>query len=176
MSDSATPPSTGHAAAAASRTPIVESPIQRIEKWFFDPLNNLGTNGCFITMLVAIPLYEKHLRHTTGQLHGEPFAQGGPLVAAIAVDLSITESEAFDFWQVFRNGLCHHCMPKDHNSWLYEFITDHSQAEAVIASTSAYCKIFRVNASAFLSIVKRKILSNPGIFLDPKYMLAIETT
>ena len=81
-----------------------------VDKWFIKPLRRMKDHDGFICLTCLFPLYEKHLRHKHN-ITGD-FTDNHPVFREIGSHLEISQSEAYQFWQHFRNGLLHHATPK----------------------------------------------------------------
>ena len=85
---------------------------ERFEMWFVGPLNRMGQNDGFVLMCALFPLYERYLRKKLNLSKTENFSKGHKVFKEIAKNLKISKKEAFQFWQIFRNGALHLAFPK----------------------------------------------------------------
>ncbi|HRX30174.1 MAG: hypothetical protein H6582_00015 [Crocinitomicaceae bacterium] len=135
--------------------PKNESVRHRVERWYINPLDKLDDqHDGFAILTLLFPLYERHLRH----LHGNgAFSENSALVRQIAKDLSLSVSQAYEFWQIFRNGVLHSALPKEKEGFKYTWCLRYDIIEPVVVNGST----FEVNAlelkKIILKIVTKKI-------------------
>ncbi len=102
-------------------------PLILFHRWFEVPLRQLETipngDGAFVAFGVSLALYERFARSMIDASRQR--ANDQALLARLAQDFGITESEAEVFWQVMRHGLQHQGMPMQRNQsrplprWLF---------------------------------------------------------
>lgn len=148
---------------------IKESKTEKIEKWFFKPLENFREHEGFIILMVCIPLYEKYLRMKGFIKEDENFSEGHEVFKQIGKDLGLSSQFAYNFWQKFRNGLCHRGMPKC-DGIKYEMVRDSEK----IASFDNHKSLLRINPFKFRDKIKELVMANINVFKDMQYPLASE--
>jgi len=78
-------------------------------RWYLKPLGKLNhQHDGFAILILAFPLYEKHLKFFLGSME---FSENSPLVKQIGKDFKISTEQAYELWQIFRNGLLHLALP-----------------------------------------------------------------
>jgi len=99
---------------------------ERIEKWFYAPVEEQGEHRGFTILLLILPIYERYLRYTHND-DGGNFSLDGPLISGIMADFGVTKDQANQFWQIMRNGLSHRSTPKQTASLTGYSITDNGK-------------------------------------------------
>lgn len=168
MSNTVTFPSTGDGPSAATKM-IPKSKKVQIEQWFFKPLDKYKEHESFIILMVCLPLYEKYLKQTGKIKKTEKFTKGHKVFECIGNHICIPSDLAFEFWKMFRNGLCHQAMPKK-SDYKFRLVRD---SEKIVDFDKGE-KIIVVNAFKFRDKIRDLILSKPSIFRDKDYPFAIE--
>jgi len=95
--------------------------MDRVEKWYFEPLLKMKGDDCFICMASCFPLYERYLRskkYITGD-----FTLNHPVFKQIKIELEIEPEPGYYFWNSWRNGLLHRGMPKSTSDYDYNLDT-----------------------------------------------------
>lgn len=135
--------------------PKNESVRDRVKRWYIKPLSKLDNqHEGFAILTLLFPLYERHLRH----LHGNGvFSENSDLVGQIAKDLRLSVSQAYEFWQIFRNGVLHSALPKEKEGFKHTWCLRYDITEPVVVNGST----FEVNAlklkEIILKIVTKKL-------------------
>lgn len=115
-------------------------------------------------------MYEKILKSKDCINEDENFTEGHKVFKRIGKDIDVSEKVAFDFWQIFRNGLCHRGMPKQIKLLKYELIRNSD----FIAKYDDNQKVIKVNAFKFRDMVLSLIRNDINIFKDTDYPFAEE--
>lgn len=103
----------------------------RIDKWYFETLKKFDGHDAFISMIVSLVLYEKHLRevHTLSE---ESFTEGHKVFTTMSEDFRVSPLDCFRFWQDWRNGLLHRAMPKVQYYSSYTMSGDYKRALDIV--------------------------------------------
>ncbi len=149
---------------------VKDSKVDKINKWFFDPISDFGTDESFIIFMVVLPMYEKYLR-TKIEFAKSAFSKGSKIFNTIGKDLGLSADASYLFWQTFRNGMCHMAMPKKGATDVtYKLYRD----KPFIAQYDESNNEFSVNAFNLRDKVKDLIIHNPNIFKNSDYPFAVE--
>lgn len=109
--DSTNPAASGMQFAPAGSTTKIVTPgyEERLEKWLYKPLEEIGTNPerSFTLITLLLPLTERYLRYKTPMRDDENFSKGHACWKVLSPILGCTNDEAFAVWQCLRNGLLH---------------------------------------------------------------------
>ena len=128
-------PSEGAADCSTKSSPIYKeidvSVPDRVEEWFFKPLEALSGHEAFVAMALSLLIYERYLRDVTGWTNSN-FPDECPIWKEIANDFGLSEADARKFWRDWRHGLLHSGMPSTANfKEGYQMSHDFSVALAV---------------------------------------------
>jgi hypothetical protein len=104
-------------------TIIEDDAVNLFNRWLVEPIERLKAipngDGAFVAFMVALPLYER-LTVARLKLANQPTGED-EIRAAMSGDIGLDPRERSIFWEMFRNGLLHHAMPKaGKTSWLFE--------------------------------------------------------
>jgi hypothetical protein len=135
---------------------------ERAAKWILDPLAKMADHEAFPSMMISIILIEKWLRRCKG--HRGLFSNTSIGVTVLAAEFAIAPDEAFWFWQDWRNGLLHQCMPKLKWCSGYEI----SGSGPALAFTG---KRLFLNPWAFRAKVIALVNAEANFWNDPEYAL-----
>ncbi len=87
------------------------SEADRIQKWYYDPIEEQGEHRAITILMLIIPIYERYLRYACS--HEGGFGLNTCPVQQIANQFAISREQAYHFWQIMRNGLLHRGTPKE---------------------------------------------------------------
>jgi hypothetical protein len=92
---------------------------EKFERWFVKPLRDLESlpegDGAFIALATSCYLYERYAKAIVIEKTGKGFDKKLTLQERnerLTEDFAIDKDTAVAFWNVIRNGLLHHGMPK----------------------------------------------------------------
>ncbi|MDZ4710576.1 MAG: hypothetical protein SH818_19405 [Saprospiraceae bacterium] len=122
----------------------------RFEKWFYAPLRRMSKHDGFAIITLLFPLYERHLRLKFSMDETAKFTEGSAGLKEIALDLSIPENKAGDFWDIFRNGAMHYGQPK----YNYILIYHHTNPIEIINN------IYNINPLELRDLLLKKFNNN----------------
>ena len=81
---------------------------ERIERWFYRPLENLNDGNESILLLHGLfPLIERYLRYKLSMNDSETFSEGSKALKSLGKLLKCPEAVSYKLWQIGRNGLAH---------------------------------------------------------------------
>lgn len=99
----------GEAGAGETKRIVTHSIGDRLERWFYRPLEQVGMNGdlSFALMTLLFPLMERYLRWECKMGDDEKFSQGHQAFNKLGALVGASGDECYYTWQVLRNGLLH---------------------------------------------------------------------
>lgn len=143
---------------------------ERIEKWFYSPIEEQGEHRGFTILFLILPIYERYLRHTHNYDEGD-FLRSSNVITGIMNDFSITEDQAKTFWRIMRNGLLHRSAPKQTGSLTSYVIT--GQGQSISESTEGQLV---VNPYSMRPLLLNIFRNNPAFWFHSGYPVPDEVT
>ena len=144
---------------------------EKFEGWFWNPIQKLKEcpegDGAFIAMSASLALCERYYRTITNTHEGQRDDTG--FRRAAAKDLGIEDWKFEIFWQVFRHGIQHQCMPKryEKNQVTYRWkISEGFPSLPEFHVINPHLQEIRINPWGFAAIICKKYQSNPAILHD----------
>jgi hypothetical protein len=152
-----------------------ESIEEKIKRLFLQPFEKLNAyDDGYLILILSMALYEKWLRVKTheyrirtGKSPYSGFPKGDPAYEHIAKHFSITEDEAYEFWQMFRNGLLHRALPRKTDGFSYELNTSGTPIRKE-------GKCFYLDILAIKKVLL-PLIQDPCVWQDDQYALLPET-
>lgn len=105
-------------------------------------------------------LYEKYLRKTGKIGDTENFSEGHKVFKQIGKDFEISEDDAYEFWNCWRNGFAHHGLPKASRKFVWGLTGDQKKIVCITGAS------FTVNPWLMRDKILNKIEKKKGIWDD----------
>ena len=167
-----TTPASGMVFVPQGSTPRTVTPSyeERLERWFYKPLEDMETNPdlSFALISLLLPLIERYLRYKTGMADSEKFSQGHRSWSVLSPILGCTDDQAYAVWQCLRNGLLHRAAIKQTTAFSCALHRDTAGCVEVVGSH------LKVNPYLIRDALIPKFRDDVEMWLDADYALMEE--
>lgn len=134
------------------------------QRWFVIPISKLkelpNGDGGFVAFISALALYE---RLVVAKLKVQnQTSEPEKVKQVMAKDLGLSPKEQAIFWDMFRNGLLHHAMPKaGKTSWIFHDTFGASPTFQFLDNAAFIC----IDPWKFTDWVLGEFLANPNLII-----------
>jgi hypothetical protein len=141
---------------------------ERVDDWWLTPLARMDGHEGFVCLALCLPLLERVVRFNVNADDKDDFSEGSKLVKRLAKLLApLSQEDAHDFWQMFRNGIAHRAMPRLYKKRTYELAAN--QKVPVRAAESH----FIIDPQLLRDLVIKLVNQNRKMWHDEDYPLAV---